>query len=367
METKPSLKLKIALVTDAWAPQVNGVVRTLKATIKELERSGHQIEVIEPSTFKTLPCPTYPEIRLSLGAHRQIQNRLDAFAPDHMHVATEGPLGLAARRYCVSQQLNFTTSFHTRFPDYIHMRFKAPKAWVYAWLRWFHAPASSTLVATPNLMSDLHNRGFGPLSLWSRGVDVDLFYPREHKTLSFERPLWLYVGRVAIEKNIKGFLDIELPGTKIVVGDGPQRKALEAAYPKVQFCGTQTGNALAQYYSEGDVLVFPSKTDTFGLSILEALACGTPVAGFPVMGPQDVLGQMMGATALGALDQNLEQACLQSLKAGKPEQCIEHAKTFSWASAGEQFLSALVPLKQNSHEVRHSPIRSHPNHGDAKP
>ncbi len=334
----PSEELRIAIVTDAAPPQVNGVVRTLKQLGKELETLGHKVMYITPDMFRTVPLPTYKEIRLALGAKRRVAKLLEDYRPDAIHIATEGPLGLAARRYCLRNGHSFTTSFHTRFPEYLHARFRVPSNWTYALVRRFHAPASSVMAATPLLIRELEERGFKNLRLWSRGVDTALFKPRppleEHRR--GKEPVWLYVGRVAVEKNIDAFLDLDLPGTKKVVGDGPRLDLLKKKYEAVEFPGALFGEDLARAYAEADCFVFPSKTDTFGLVLIEALASGTPVAAYPVQGPLDVIGE----APVGRLDDDLRSACLTALGTD-PDACRAYAMNFSWKACSHQFLSNL--------------------------
>ncbi|WOF75070.1 glycosyltransferase family 1 protein [Parvibaculaceae bacterium PLY_AMNH_Bact1] len=331
-------ELRIAIVTDAAPPQVNGVVRTLKQLGKELEGLGHKVMYVTPDMFRTIPLPTYKEIRIALGAKRRVAALLEDFRPDAIHIATEGPLGLAARRYCLKNGRSFTTSFHTRFPEYLHARFRVPEKWTYALVRRFHAPASAVMAATPLLISELEGRGFKNLRLWSRGVDTNLFKPRhESKAGTTENgPLWLYVGRVAVEKNIDAFLDLDLPGTKKVVGEGPRLDLLKKKYQTTKFSGALFGEELARTYAEADCFVFPSKTDTFGLVLIEALASGTPVAAYPVQGPLDVIGD----APVGRLDDDLKTACLAALDAD-PGTCRDYAMNFSWEACSRQFLSNL--------------------------
>ncbi|MDE2007450.1 MAG: glycosyltransferase family 1 protein [Rhodospirillales bacterium] len=334
---------RILIVSDAWAPQVNGVVRTLATVAAELRAMGHAVEVIGPDRFRTLPCPTYPDIRLAFRPGRRLADMIERFAPDALHVATEGPLGLAARRWAIRNQVAFTTAFHTRFAEYLHARTRIPLRPTYAWLRRFHGKASGTMVATESLRAELAARGFGHLRPWSRGVDVDLFRPEPRDPWAgLPRPVFLYVGRVAVEKNIGAFLELDLPGSKVVVGDGPALGALRRRHPEVRFTGKRQGEALAASYAGADVFVFPSRTDTFGLVVLEALACGTPVAAFPVTGPRDVLAGAAGR--VGALDADLRAACLAALEADRAA-CRAHAELFSWRACAETFLDYLVPAE----------------------
>jgi len=331
--------MRIALASDAWAPQVNGVVRTLASVSDELRRLGHEVVAITPDLFRTMPCPTYPEIRLALRPGRRAAALLDAFAPDSIHIATEGPLGLAARAHCLQRGLAFTTAYHTRFPEYVHVRFRVPLRFGYAALRRFHRPSSAIMVATRTIEQDLAARGFRNLRRWTRGVDAARFPPAATKPpLGLPRPVFLTVARVAVEKNLPAFLDLDLPGSKLVVGDGPLLPELRRRYPDVHFAGLQEGEALAQHYAAADVFVFPSRTDTFGLVLVEALASGLPVAAYPVPGPVDVIGE----DGPGILDEDLGRAAVAAL--GIPaDRCRAHALRFSWAESARQFLGNLVP------------------------
>lgn len=337
--------LTITIVSDAWAPQVNGVVRTLGRTVAELQELGHAVNVISPADFRTLPCPSYPEIRLAMTTRWGIARLLDRQRPDAVHIATEGPLGHAARAYCRRRKLPFSTAYHTRFPEYVAERFRVPLRLSYAVLRRFHAPAHTIMVATRSIAEELGKRGFGNIRFWSRGVDLDLFRPRTNDVPAalrdLPRPLHLYVGRLAVEKNIEAFLALDLPGSKVVVGDGPQRAYLERRYPDAIFVGTKQGEELARHYAAADVFVFPSLTDTFGLVVLEALACGVPVAAFPVAGPRDVIG----TSGAGALNQDLRLAIAQALQI-PAARCRAHAETFSWRAATNQFLQNLAVISR---------------------
>jgi len=332
------------IVTDAWAPQVNGVVRTLTTVAEELHAMGHVVEVIGPDRFRTFPCPTYPDIALSLLPRRRLVRMIEDFCPDALHIATEGPLGLAARSWALRRGMAFTTAFHTRFAEYIHARMRLPVWPIYAWMRRFHGAGSGTMVATASLREELRRRGFGNIRPWTRGVDLSLFKLEPREDWAVPRPVFLYVGRVAVEKNIAAFLDLDLPGSKVVVGDGPQLTMLQRNYPQVLFTGPRYGEALARAYAGADVFVFPSLTDTFGLVILEALACGTPVAAFPVTGPKDVLADAGGK--IGAVNADLRLAALEALSADRTA-CRAHAERFSWRACAEIFLSHLVPLRGN--------------------
>jgi glycosyltransferase involved in cell wall biosynthesis len=334
---------RVLIVSDAWSPQINGVVITLRMTIRELTRAGHEVAMITPEAFRTIPCPTYPEIRLSLNAGGEVARRIDAFAPEALHIATEGPLGLAARRHCVRTGRSFTTAYHTQFPEYVHARTRLPLAWSYRWMRWFHAPAKALMVATPELLRRLAARGFDNLAMWSRGVDAELFRPGPRATIDVQRPIFAYVGRVSVEKNIEAFLALDLPGTRWVVGDGPARARLQAKFPDAAFFGMKTGEELAWYYRNADVLVFPSRTDTFGLVLLEAMASGTPVAAFPVTGPVDVVKHGVS----GLLSEDLRAAALGALDLSR-EAVRAHAVGSSWAQATAQFVANLHPAHARS-------------------
>ncbi len=344
--------MKIMIVTDAWEPQVNGVVRTMKNTRAELEAMGHEVDYLTPLEFRTVPCPTYPDISLSLAPRRKVFRRLDEFEPDALHLSTEGPLGLAARRWAMQRKHPFTTAYHTRFPEYVHARLRIPLSWTYAYLRWFHGTSKAILAPTPVVKHDLEAWGFDHVKVWSRGVDHTIFRPQQVNKLNTTPPIYLYVGRVAIEKNIEAFLELDLPGSKWVVGDGPALVALRARYPEVNYLGVLSQAELAQVYASADVFVFPSKTDTFGLVLLEALACGLPVAAYPVTGPLDVIGD----SKAGALHEDLRTACLDAL-ALEREDAVAHARRFSWRSATEQFLSYLHP-RQRPIEPTQNPAMS---------
>jgi len=332
--------MRVLLVTDAWAPQVNGVVRTWERVTRECAALGHEVEVIAPHLFRTMPCPTYPEIRLALRPGRGIRERIARFAPDAVHIATEGPLGVAARRVCLQQGRPFTTSYHTKFPEYVAARVPVPLRWGYVVVRWFHRPSSRVLVSTPGLRRELEAQGFTNLREWTRGVDTDLFHPDRAPALTLPRPVFFYVGRVAVEKNLDAFLDMPIVGgSKLVVGDGPDLARLRASYPDVHFVGAKFGEELAAHYTAGDVFVFPSRTDTFGLVILEALAAGVPVAAYPVTGPIDVVG---GADC-AVLDDDLAAAARRALAIPR-ERCRAYAKRFSWTRCAEQFLEYLQPI-----------------------
>ncbi len=333
--------LKILLVTDAWEPQVNGVVRTLKTTARELTAMGHEVRFLTPLEFRTLPCPTYPEIRLSLFPQAKVNRSIREFDPDVLHIATEGPLGMAARRFALRHDFPFTTAYHTRFPEYVHARFRLPIDWSYAWLRYFHGPSKAVMAPTQVVVDDLRANGFANVRLWSRGVDGDIFRPQPSKRLDSEPPIFLYVGRVAVEKNVEAFLELDLPGSKWVVGTGPALDRLRERFPAANYLGVLEREELAQVYAAADVFVFPSRTDTFGLVLLEAMACGLPVAAYPVTGPRDVVGD----SKAGVMHEDLRTACLEALKLRR-EDALARARLFTWRAATEQFFGNLHPRKR---------------------
>jgi glycosyltransferase involved in cell wall biosynthesis len=330
---------RLLIATDAWHPQINGVVRTFEHMVEELTALGVDVTVLGPTDFRTVPCPTYPEIRLTIALPRTVRAALAAAQPDHIHVATEGPLGFAARRWCMSAGRIFTTSYHTKFPEYLRARAPIPESWTYAWLRRFHNAGSGCMVATPSLEKELSARGFRNLMRWTRGVDAGVFRPRREgdKLLDLPAPVFLYVGRVAPEKNIGAFLSLDLPGSKVVVGDGPALASLKAAHPEVHFLGFREGEALAEAYRSADVFVFPSKTDTFGIVLLEALASGLPVAAYPVTGPSDVVGK----EGIGVLDEDLGKAALAALDVSR-ERCRDYALAHGWRDSAQQFLDNIL-------------------------
>jgi len=332
--------LKILFITDAWHPQINGVVRTLSTTGHELEKLGHSVGFIGPDQFHTMPLPGYGEIRVALKPGRRLSRLIREFAPQAIHIATEGPLGWSARAFCRRNGLAYTTSYHTRFPEYLAERAPIPLGLSYAMLRRFHRTSAAVMVATQSIASSLTARGFGNIKRWTRGVDTELFRPRPKEFIQDPRPISLYVGRVAVEKNIEAFLNLDIPGTKYVVGGGPMLAQLKRRHPDVRFVGPHHGEELAKYYAAADVFVFPSKTDTFGLVILEALACGVPVAAYPVAGPIDVIGD----DGPGALDEDLGRAVQRALTID-PERCREFALAHSWQAAAHQFLSNVHPCR----------------------
>lgn len=341
--------MRILVATDAWEPQVNGVVRTLTRVVQELQAMGHTVEVIHPGQFKTFPLPTYQEIKVAIGVYEPVQEFFKAFEPEAIHIATEGPIGLAARRICVEWKLPFTTSYHTRFPEYVSARLPLPLAAGYAYMKWFHKPSGRLMVATPTMREELSRHGFRNISAWSRGVDTEHFRPRRDDEpdlfADLPRPIFLYVGRVAVEKNIEAFLALDLPGTKVVVGPGPQLDELKEKYPKVVFKGPKSGAELAAHYACADVFVFPSLTDTFGLVILEAMAAGTPVAAYPAPGPIDLIpGSAAGVLALTATE-GLREACLQCLDLDRTR-VRAFAEKFSWRACAEDFVKNLQPYPE---------------------
>jgi glycosyltransferase involved in cell wall biosynthesis len=334
--------MRIAIVSDAWRPQINGVVTTLGKTAEAAERLGHMVEVISADGAPSIACPSYPEIRLALRPGRVVRQRLQQFGPEMIHIATEGPLGLAARGYCLKHKHAFTTSYHTQFPDYAKARWGIPASLGYAYLKWFHRPAARTLVGTEMVRSNLHHWGFTHLVTWSRGVDTTLFRPdaeaRATAAARWPRPIMLYSGRVAVEKNLEAFLRLQVPGTKIVVGDGPARSELQRQYPDTVFLGYRFGAELAWHMAAADVFVFPSRTDTFGIVMLESMACGVPVAAFPVQGPLDVVRN--GVT--GMLDEDLQIAIRGALTLDSRD-CRAYAQMQSWERCTRQFVGHLTP------------------------
>lgn len=324
--------MKILVATDAWHPQVNGVVRTLTMMAEAARGMGVEIEFLTPESFRTFAMPSYPDLRLALPGSSKIAELIGRAATDSIHIATEGPIGFMVRRYCRKHGLPFTTGFHTRFPDYVSARSPIPEKWVWSALRAFHRPSQAVMAATPALVGELRSLGFRNVVLWSRGVDTKLFHPRD-VDICLPKPVWLCVGRVAVEKNLEAFLDLDLPGTKLIVGDGPARAKLERRYPHAIFLGARHGEELAEIYAACDVFVFPSKTDTFGLVLLEALASGLPIAAFPVKGPRDVIG----SAPVGVLSDDLRSACLDALRIPR-EVCIAFAAAHSWEASARVFI-----------------------------
>jgi glycosyltransferase involved in cell wall biosynthesis len=332
--------MRIMIVTDAWLPQTNGVVRTLAEIAAWLGRFGHEVRMLTPQDSRSMACPTYPEIRLSLLPRRTVKQSIAAFSPQALHIATEGPLGLAARRYCLRHNLRFTTSYHTQFPQYLRARFPIPITASYWALRWFHGAAVRCMVSTASVRHDLAARGFKNLASWRRGVDTQVFKPGPKDFLSLPRPIAAYIGRVAIEKNIEAFLQMPWSGSKIVIGDGPERARLEAQHPETMFTGFRFAEDLAAHLAAADVMVFPSRTDTFGLVNLEAMACGVPVAAYPVSGPIDVIED--GVT--GALDTDLASAARRALTLD-PNTCRNHALRSGWDMSAREFEGNLVACR----------------------
>jgi glycosyltransferase involved in cell wall biosynthesis len=328
--------MRVLVATDAWHPQVNGVVRTYERLALEAPALDFEISVLAPPLFRTLPCPTYPEIRLALAGPRAMARHIERMRPDFIHIATEGPIGLMTRRYCRKRRWPFTTSYHTRFPEYVSARLPVPEDWCYGLQRRFHNGSAGTFVATPSLATELNARGFERLMLWSRGVDTELFKPRNVRLFG-EGPVFLCVGRIAVEKNIKAFLDLDLPGRKVLIGAGPQAAELQRRYPEALFTGPREGEALAQAYASADVFVFPSLTDTFGLVLLEALASGVPVAAFPANGPLDVITDPRA----GVLGSDLKAAALRALELDR-EAARAHALRFSWENSARQFIENVL-------------------------
>ena len=343
--------MKILIVTDAWYPQVNGVVRTLDETSKQIKKLGHEVKLITPEGFLTIPCPTYPEIKLSLFPGAKVSSMIRDFNPDCLHISTEGPLGLAARGYASRNGLAFTSAYHTRFPEYVYARTKLPLKITYSFLRWFHNRSELVMVPTEEVKKDLIKHKIGNPKIWSRGVDLDIFKPKKGRRKN-KNPILLNVGRVAVEKNLQEFLKIDLPYEKWVVGDGPAFKELKNKYPKVIFHGAKSKEELEYYYNKADVFVFPSKTDTFGLVLLEAMACGLPVAAFPVSGPLDVIGN----SNAGILNSNLKEACKKALLIPRKVP-REYAKKFSWESTSKTFVSYLVSIrdKDTTYNIEDNP------------
>ena len=334
------VKRKIVIFTDAWYPQVNGVVTTYTNLIENIDHELYDVEVIDPSMFKTIKLPFYKEIQLSICTKDKMQQIItDLGLVYRFHIATEGPLGLSARSYAVKNNLPFSTAYHTRFPEYVKARTGIPLGITYAFIRWFHAPSMAVMAPTIVVKNDLENYGINNVVLWSRGVDLDIFKIQDSKSLNTAHPIFLYVGRVAVEKNINAFLEIDLPGSKWVVGDGPALAEIKEKYPNINYLGVLQQQELAKVYAAADVFVFPSKTDTFGLVLLEAMACGTPVAAYPVTGPIDVLGN----SKAGAMNEDLREACLEALRIPR-DVARAHAEKFSWKSSTEEFVKHLKPV-----------------------
>nr|CRH07637.1 putative GT4 [Candidatus Magnetococcus massalia] len=338
--------MRILIATDAWYPQRNGVIRVLESLKQNLESRGHTLLMVTPNSFKTIPCPTYAEIPLALFPYAGVKRMIEAFDPEAIHVATEGPVGKAARRWCLKHKAPFTTAYHTKFPEYIEKRTGIPANLLYKLIRRFHKPAHICMAPSPSVYRELTAHHFHNAQAWAHGVNVEVFKPYPKEYLDLPRPIHMFVGRIAVEKNIPAFLDLDLPGSKVVVGRGPQKESLQKRYPDVHFLDTDNDEQLARYYSSADVFVFPSKTDTFGLVMLEAMACGVPVAAYPITGPLDVL-EMEGAgeCELGALHDDLTTAIHQAM-GRSPEACRTYATRFSWDNVADQFLSFLAPIER---------------------
>jgi glycosyltransferase involved in cell wall biosynthesis len=335
--------MRILIATDAWRPQVNGVVHTLEATARAAKSLGAEIHFLTPEGFPTVGLPSYPGIRVALPRAREIARRISVVRPDAVHIATEGPIGYFVRRLCLSEHRPFTTSLHTRFADYLAARWPIPPSWTWRWMRWFHNAGRGTMVSTESLANELRSHGFDNVLRWPRGVDSALFHPSRASDLGLKRPIFLTVGRLAIEKNIDAFLALDLPGTKVVVGDGPARSTLESRYRDAVFMGTKRGAELAAVYASADVFVFSSRTDTFGLVLLEALASGLSIAGFPVAATQDVVG----AAPVAALDNDLRDACLRALAIPR-RVCRQYAETMTWEASARLFLDNLVCIRNSA-------------------
>jgi len=340
----------VLVVTDAWRPQLNGVVHTLEELARSAAEEGVDVVFLTPEKFATVPLPSYPEIKLAITSRRRVLAEIEAVAPDYIHIATEGPLGMAARRACLQRRLPFTTAYHTRFPEFISARLPIPESWSYWWLRRFHNSGEGMMVATKSLGAEMAARGFVRIKRWSRGVDTKLFDPAKRRDLGLPRPIFLNVGRVAVEKNLPAFLGLDLPGSKVVVGDGPDLAALRQRYPDVHFLGRKTGEDLAAVYASADVFVFPSRTDTFGNVMLEALASGVPVAAFPVTAPRDVLGEA------GALSEDLREAALAALDIPK-DVALARAATYSWRACAREFLGNLARVPRGAFAARRLSLR----------
>ncbi len=331
--------MQVLVATDAWHPQVNGVVRTLTSLARSARSLGADIQFLTPDGFPTVPLPTYPELRLALPSRRKVARRIDEIRPDAIHIATEGPIGRSVRAYCRRRGRPFTTSYTTRFPEYISARVPIPERWIYAALRRFHADATVTMVATSSLMNELAERGFSNLGIWTRGVDTELFKPERAIDMGFPRPIFVTVGRIAVEKNLEAFLALDLPGTKVVVGAGPQEAELKCRFPTAKFLGLLEHETLSSHLAAADVFVFPSRTDTFGVVQLEALASGLPIAAFPVTGPNDVVG----GHPIGVLNDDLGAACLKALQISRPA-CRAFALTRSWDHSARQFIAHIEKI-----------------------
>lgn len=335
---------RIAIVSDAWFPQINGVVRVLDTLKHHLTDRGYQVEIFAPDRFRTIPCPTYPEIPLAILPGRTLPGMLENFDPEVIHIATEGALGIAAKKWCLKNSIPFTTAYHTKFPEYVHARFGLPLSWLYGAMKKFHKESSSVLAPSPSVYRELVGKGFANVRAWSHGVDEQAFYSRGKDYLDLPRPIHMYVGRVAIEKNLEAFLKLDLEGSKVIVGSGPARDDLRKKYPDAHFFIAHGDDELSKYFSAADVFVFPSLTDTFGLTMIEALACGVPVAAFPVTGPLDVLGlDKAGETDVGCLDDDLVTA-IERAKGKTSEACRAHALKHTWHQVTDEFLNWVQPF-----------------------
>ena len=343
--------MRVLVATDAWHPQVNGVVRTLSALARSARAFGVSIDFLSPDGFPSLPVPTYPDLRLAVPSPWKIARRIEQAKPDAIHIATEGPIGLMARAYCRQHGRSFTTSYTTRFPEYISARAPIPESWIYAALRCFHAAATVTMVATPSLMTELAQRGFSNLGMWTRGVDTDLFRPDRALELGFPRPVFVTVGRIAVEKNLEAFLSLDLPGTKVVIGTGPQEAELKRQFPPAKFLGLLENGTLAAHLAAADVFVFPSLTDTFGVVQLEAAASGVPIAAFPVTGPKDVVGN----NPIGVLSEDLRTACLQALRIPRAA-CRTFALRHSWENSALQFIGHVQKVATGGYPKPHPAV-----------
>lgn len=335
--------MRVMVATDAWRPQINGVVRSLERMVEAGPDFGVTPKMLTPEGFRQIGLPSYPDIRIALATRRVLAQRIAEFRPDHIHIATEGPIGWLTRAICVAQKRPFTTSYHTRFPQYVAARWPIPESWSYRFLRRFHDPAAAVMVSTASVEAELRQHGFGKLVRWGRGVDLELFHPRRESVLDLPRPIFLSVGRVAVEKNLAAFLSLRLPGSKVVVGDGPARADLQRAFPDAVFLGAREGEELAAIYASSDVFVFPSLTDTFGIVLLEAAASGLPVAAFPVQGPRDVFA----GSGAAILNEDLRSAALQALRVPR-EACLELAAGHSWRRSAEQFYGHIRQVAQQA-------------------
>ncbi|MGO4572319.1 glycosyltransferase family 4 protein [Microvirga sp. 2TAF3] len=335
--------MRLLIATDAWRPQINGVVRSLEHMVAEAPAFGAEVALLTPERFRSFPMPTYPEIRLSLAMPDRVARLMEDARPTHVHIATEGPIGLAVRGLCRKQGRAFTTSYHTRFPEYVSARLPIPESWTYSALRRFHNGGRAVMVSTMSLEIALRDHGFRNIVRWTRGVDTHLFRPRGERVLDGRSPVFLFVGRIAVEKNLEAFLSLDLPGTKVVVGDGPARAELQRKYPQTLFTGSLIGEPLARAYASADVFVFPSLTDTFGVVLIEALASGLPIAAFPVMGPIDVVG----SAGCGVLSWDLREAAMAALEISR-DRCRAYGETFTWRESARQFFSNIAAASDNA-------------------